>query len=136
MLQYIHMNTKNILITCVAFVLGVVGTAFFYEKDGERPLAREMHRMPDGSMMMNHNSASMESMMMDMTAGMRGKTGKELEKAFLTEMIPHHQGAVDMARLLVQNPNANPVLVKFGFDIINAQEKEIVQMREWLKEYR
>lgn len=92
------------------------------------------HMMPDGSMM-NNGSMGMDSMMMDMLANMKGKSGKDLEKAFIVDMIPHHQGAVDMAKLLLQDKTIRPELVKFANDIIAAQEAEIKQMQEWLKNY-
>lgn len=90
------------------------------------------HKMPSGEIMSDHN---MESMMMDMTANMVGKSGKELEKSFITEMIPHHQGAVDMAKLLLEDKNINSELRTFANEIITAQEKEINQMKMWLNNY-
>ena len=94
-----------------------------------------MHRMSDGSMMSNNQGMSMGNMMMDMTMNMKGKTGKELEEAFIVEMIPHHQGAVDMARMLLEDKTIKPELVQFANSIITAQEAEIKQMQEWLKSY-
>lgn len=94
-----------------------------------------MHRMSDGSMMNNNQDMSMGGMMMDMTLNMKGKSGKDLEKIFIVEMIPHHQGAVDMAKLLLKDATIRPELVRFANDIITAQEAEIMQMQEWLKNY-
>lgn len=92
------------------------------------------HMMQDGSMMMNNENMSMDSMMMDMVANMKGKSGKDLEKTFITDMIPHHQGAVDMAKLLLEDKTIHPELVKFANDIIAAQEAEIVTMKMWLRD--
>lgn len=85
--------------------------------------------------MHDDHKTSMEGTMSDMTTGMQGKTGKELEKAFLTEMIVHHQGAIDMAKILLQDKTISPELVKFANGIISAQEPEIKQMNEWMKRY-
>jgi uncharacterized protein (DUF305 family) len=75
-------------------------------------------------------------MMTDMTANMMGKKGKELEKIFIEEMIPHHQGAVDMAKLLLEDKTiTNTDLVGFANGIIKAQESEITTMKTWLKNY-
>jgi len=93
------------------------------------------HMMQDGSMMMNNENMSMDSMMMDMVANMKGKSGKDLEKTFITDMIPHHQGAVDMAKLLLEDKTIRPELVKFANDIIAAQEAEIVTMKMWLRDW-
>jgi len=93
------------------------------------------HMMQDGSMMMNNENMSMDSMLMDMVANMKGKSGKDLEKTFITDMIPHHQGAVDMAKLLLEDKTIRPELVKFANDIIAAQEAEIVTMKMWLRDW-
>ncbi len=92
-----------------------------------------MHMMPDGSMMSNSGS-DMGSMMMDMTARMKGKTGDELDKVFLEDMIVHHEGAVDMAKELQKGTN-RPELQKMAKDIIEVQTGEITMMENWLKEW-
>lgn len=94
-----------------------------------------MHQMPDGSMMMNNGGSMMDMTMNDMVGMMNGKTGKALEKEFITGMIPHHQGAVDMAKKLLADPTVSPELKNFANQIITAQEGEIKMMNEWLKKY-
>jgi uncharacterized protein (DUF305 family) len=47
-------------------------------------------------------------------------------------MIPHHQGAIDMAKVeLAHGKDAE--LRKMAQKIVDDQEKEIAQMQEWLK---
>lgn len=75
----------------------------------------------------------MKMSMADMGAMLVGKTGDDLNKAFLLGMIPHHQGAIDMAKYLAASNK--PELVKLGADIISAQQKEIDQMNAWMKEW-
>jgi uncharacterized protein (DUF305 family) len=51
---------------------------------------------------------------------------------FVQEMIPHHQGAIDMAKVQLQH-GKDPELRKMAQKIISDQEKEIAEMQAWLK---
>ena len=51
---------------------------------------------------------------------------------FVKEMIPHHQGAVDMAKTVLAF-GKDPEVKKVAEGIISAQEAEITWMKEWLK---
>ncbi|MCB9804636.1 DUF305 domain-containing protein [Candidatus Peribacteria bacterium] len=75
----------------------------------------------------------MDMSMMQMGQMLAGKTGDDLDRAFIEGMIPHHQAAVDMARYLIGAKH--PELQKMGQDIIAAQSKEIDQMKKWQVEW-
>lgn len=56
------------------------------------------------------------------------------DKAFMQEMIPHHQMAVMMAQMLKRSTN-RPEMKKLSENIISAQTKEIDEMRVWYKSW-
>ena len=69
---------------------------------------------------------SMQTMMKAMAAKPTGNPDKD----FVMMMMPHHQGAIDMAKVELQY-GTDPMLRKMATDIIKAQEKEIAAMKAW-----
>ena len=60
--------------------------------------------------------------------------GEAYDKAFLANMIAHHQGAVDMAKLAQTNAN-HAELKSMADDIVSAQESEITDMKQWQSDW-
>lgn len=72
----------------------------------------------------------------DMHKGMSDvKPTGDADVDFVKGMIPHHQGAVDMAKILLEK-GKDPELRQLAKDIIASQEKEITMMQRWLKEHQ
>lgn len=68
--------------------------------------------------------------MTEMVASLRDKKDDAYDKAFIQEMIGHHESAVDMAELSATNAK-HPEIKQLSEEIIKAQTTEIDQMRQW-----
>jgi uncharacterized protein (DUF305 family) len=75
-----------------------------------------------------------QAMMQSMQKMQQDMTGKPLtgnaDQDFVAMMIPHHQGAIDMARVELQY-GKDPMLRRMARGIITAQDKEIREMQQW-----
>lgn len=56
------------------------------------------------------------------------------EHDFVTMMIPHHQGAIDMAKALLLR-TTDPAMRNLAQGILAEQQIEIQRMQQWLKEH-
>jgi uncharacterized protein (DUF305 family) len=64
---------------------------------------------------------------------MQAVQASDPDVAFVRGMIPHHQGAIDMAHAVLQYGKDERVKA-WANQIIKAQEAEIAEMQEWLKQ--
>ena len=58
----------------------------------------------------------------------------EPDRDFVTMMIPHHQGAIDMAKALLLY-GKDPQMRRLAQEIITDQQSEIELMQRWLKQH-
>jgi uncharacterized protein (DUF305 family) len=56
--------------------------------------------------------------------------GGNTDKEFVAHMIPHHQGAIDMAKVELKY-GKDPDMKRLAKSIIKAQNEEIAYMKKW-----
>jgi uncharacterized protein (DUF305 family) len=93
------------------------------------PLAALAQSMDHGAMAGDAMSAAHQKMMAAMQAIQ--PTG-DTDRDFVLMMIPHHRGAIDMAKAELEQ-GKDETLRAMAEGIITAQEKEIGEMEAWLK---
>ncbi|MBB2926412.1 DUF305 domain-containing protein [Paraburkholderia silvatlantica] len=73
---------------------------------------------------LSENDAAMTKMM----AGMAARPTGDIDRDFVATMIPHHQGAIDMAKAELRHGH-NEQLRRIAQEIVVEQQQEIVAMR-------
>src|SRR4051812_47728727 len=117
----------------LATTASVAATSFAMAKDptrthhvGGAPIQHAADR-PDHSEenpFLSENAAAMSKMMADMTIKPTG----DADRDFVEMMVPHHQGAVDMAKAELKY-GRNEQLRRLAQEIIVTQQQEIAVMR-------
>ena len=85
-----------------------------------------------GAGMSDASKAYMGAMSMMNAPMMQALQSSDPDVAFVKAMIPHHQGAIAMAKAVLQYGKDDKVK-EWANQIIKAQEAEIAEMQAWLK---
>jgi hypothetical protein len=116
--------------TAVAALAACLGTAVIAgAHEGPPPLrtsADVAHRetLAEEAPFLAENDAAMTQMMNDMAVKPTG----DVDRDFVAMMVPHHQGAVDMAVAVLRHGH-NEQLRRLAQEIIVTQQQEIAAMR-------
>ena len=125
-------NRNNIIIVAIVAVVAIAGVSIYEINSND-------NGMMDGSMMSNKSSeqASINSLVDKNSADYKmysELSGEDYDRMFIANMIEHHRGAVDMAKLAQTNAK-HQELKDMADDIIAAQSKEIADMESWQKQW-
>jgi uncharacterized protein (DUF305 family) len=80
---------------------------------------------------MGMHGSAMQSAMERMQQGMSMPMSGDPDVDFASMMIPHHQGAIDMAKVELEY-GKNPELRKLADEIIRSQQAEVGFLQKWL----
>ena len=128
--------TKTWLLTlllAVTVILAACGGAGGGQQGSGSGSEQESAEKADGMdhSQMNHGSMDMGSN--GMTRQMVMENGKYSDKAFIDAMIPHHQGAIEMARVALKNAE-HAEIKELSRNIISNQQAEIEELKAIRKE--
>lgn len=115
-------------------LLGAIGSQWAIAESQAAPAHHSEHAQ-HGQMMQTERENPFEAVSAQMMQDMHALTATgDVNYDFMRGMIPHHQGAIGMAKVMLEQGGDEPMLT-LAREIVAAQETEISQMQAWLQEY-
>jgi len=126
--RYHHLRRRALVLT-LALAFGPAAAALARDRSRTPPVPAQPGAAPRADLAaearyLAENDAAMTRMMNDMTVEPTG----DVDRDFVAMMVPHHQGAIDMA-LAVLRHGRNEQLRRLAQEIIVTQQQEIAAMR-------
>ena len=125
---------KNIFLIVVLTITVVAFAACNQTASNGNPAMSHGDMSNGSSNSMNHNSMPMNSNMAgmdhDSMQSSPNAASAPYDLQFIDTMTQHHQGAIEMAQIALKK-SSNAELKTFAQRIIDDQQKEIAQMKEW-----
>ena len=124
------MKKNNLMIIAIIAIIALAGMTFYALSRGDDNTMMDSSEMSgaieNSSVMANTNSPTYKEFSQ--------LKGEDYDRLFLSNMIAHHQGAVDMAKLALTNAK-HQELKDMANDIVTAQTSEISDMKSWQQEW-
>lgn len=123
------MKKNNLILVAIVAIVAIAGLGFYAISRDDNSMmmdGEDTGMMDTGSTMANMSSSTYKEY-----AALKGE---DYDRLFLANMIAHHQGAVDMAKLALTNAKHQEIK-DLATAIVSAQTTEIKDMTSWQSQW-